>query len=96
MKIKQKKSNGNEVLQAITTLTEALIVKGIEPKVIHIDSYTYYLLKDMLQRTGQKTTTGFFELYNITVVGKTLTILVDGETSMGGVIKPEILNVYGT
>ena len=89
--------DGNDVINIIQEQTISLIERGIHPKVIHIDSYSYYLLKDMLQRTQQKTTCGYIEIYEFEIVEYKLKILIDAETLKEGQPKdhPEIIKVYG-
>jgi hypothetical protein len=89
--------DGNDVRSIIQDETNKLVDKGITPKVIHIDSYSYYLLKDMLQRTGQKTTDGYKEVLKYNVGEHTLDVLIDPKSKQEGCIsdKPEIIKVYG-
>lgn len=89
--------DGMDVQSIIHEEMNKLVDKGITPKVIHIDSYSYYLLKDMLQRTGQKTTSGYKEVLQLNVDEYTLDILIDPKSKQEGQIKdkPEIIKVYG-
>lgn len=93
----KRKTNGQEVFDEIYKQSTELLIKNIEPKIIHIDSYSYYLLKDMMQRTGQKTSTGFVEIYKIMIGENELIVSIDASTAREGQPKdhPEIISVYG-
>lgn len=92
-----KKQNGNEVEAELQLQLANFISKDLMPVIIHIDSYSYYLLKDMLQRTGRKTTSGYKELMMFEVDGYDLVVLIDRQSEIEGTTynKPEIIKIYG-
>lgn len=89
--------NYEEIKKTIEEQIEKLLSKEIEPRILFLGSYSYYLVKDRLERNGTKTGSAYAELHHIDISGFNLKIVLDRETILGGhhTEKSNTVRVFG-